>query len=148
MLDAARCSLSEAGDPPIEYVLADVRDTPIADASVVVLNYTLQFIPPADRLDLLRRVRSGLRPGGVLILSEKIRFRDPEFDGAMTAAHEAFKQANGYSALEISRKRAALERVLFPETLEVHRERLAAAGFRKSEVWFQCLNFASLLATV
>jgi tRNA (cmo5U34)-methyltransferase len=147
MLEAARQTVPLAGDPPIEFVLADVRDAAIADASVVVLNYTLQFVPLADRLDLLRRIRSGLRPGGVLILSEKIRFPDPEFDRAMTAAHEAFKQANGYSALEISRKRAALERVLVPETLDAHRERLAAAGFRASEVWFQCLNFASLLAT-
>lgn len=147
MLEAARQTVPLAGDPPIEFVLADVRDAAIADASVVVLNYTLQFVPPADRLDLLRRIRSGLRPSGVLILSEKIRFPDPGFDRAMTAAHEAFKQANGYSALEISRKRAALEQVLVPETLDAHRERLAAAGFRASEVWFQCLNFASLLAT-
>jgi len=147
MLEAARHSVPAAGEPPIEFVLADVRDAAIADASVVVLNYTLQFVPPADRLDLLRRIRSGLRPGGVLILSEKICFPDPALDGVMTAAHEAFKQANGYSALEISRKRAALERVLVPETLDAHRERLAAAGFRGSEVWFQCLNFASLLAT-
>ena len=147
MLDAARQAVPAVGDPPIEYVLADVRDASIADASVVVLNYTLQFVPPADRLGLLRRIRAGLRRGGVLILSEKICFPDPLFDATMTAAHEAFKRANGYSALEVSRKRAALERVLVPETFAAHRERLAVAGFRSSEVWFQCLNFASLLAT-
>ncbi len=147
MLEAARQAVPAAGDPPIEFVLADVRETPITDASVVVLNYTLQFVPPADRLALLQRIRAGLRPGGVLVLSEKIRFADPALDTAMTALHEAFKQANGYSVLEISRKRAALERVLVPETIEAHRERVSVAGFRKSAVWFQCLNFASLLAT-
>ena len=147
MLEAARRAVPATGDPPIEYVLGDVRATPITGASVVVLNYTLQFVPPTDRLGLLQRIRAGLRPGGVLLLSEKIRFIDPALDTAMTALHEAFKQANGYSVLEISRKRAALERVLVPETIEAHRERLAVAGFRESAVWFQCLNFASLLAT-
>ncbi len=148
MLEAARRSLREEGDPPIEFVLADVREAMLEGASVVVLNYTLQFVPPADRLVLLQRIRAGLRPGGALVLSEKITFADPAVARTMTALHEAFKQANGYSALEISRKRAALERVLIPETLDAHRERLAAAGFGSSEVWFQCLNFASLLATV
>jgi tRNA (cmo5U34)-methyltransferase len=146
MLAAARRHCPEAGDPPVEFVLGDVREAPIEDASVVVLNYTLQFVPPADRLVLLRRIRQGLRRGGVLILSEKIAFADAALDHAMQALHERFKQANGYSALEISRKRAALERVLVPETLEVHRERLAEAGFGASAVFFQCLNFASLLA--
>lgn len=147
MLDAARRRLAEGGDPPVRFVLADIRDAPIVDASVVVLNYTLQFVPPADRLQLLRRIRAGLRPGGVLVLSEKVRFGDPATDRAMVALHEAFKEANGYSALEVSRKRRALERVLIPESLDAHAERLRAAGFRSSEVWFQCLNFASLLAT-
>ena len=98
-------------------------------------------------MTLLQRIRAGLRPGGALVLSEKITFADPAVARTMTALHEAFKQANGYSVLEISRKRAALERVLVPETIEAHRERLSVAGFRKSVVWFQCLNFASLLAT-
>ena len=147
MLEAARAHCPEEGEPPVRFVLADVREATVADASLVVLNYTLQFVPPADRLALLRRLHGGLRPGGVLVLSEKIAFADPDVDRAMQAAHEAFKHANGYSAIEISRKRAALERVLVPESLEAHRARLAAAGFRSSVVWFQCLNFASLLAT-
>ena len=42
----------------------------------------------------------------------------------------------GYSELEISRKRAALEKVLVPETLVAHRARLGAAGFEPVEQWF------------
>jgi tRNA (cmo5U34)-methyltransferase len=112
----------------------------------VVLNFTLQFLPPGDRLPLLARIRDGLRAGGILILSEKIAGRDAAADGLLTEMHHAFKRANGYSELEISRKRSALEKVLVPETLDTHRQRLAAAGFARADLWFQCFNFVSLVA--
>jgi tRNA (cmo5U34)-methyltransferase len=117
----------------------------IHDASLTLLNFTLQFLPIQDRLPLLTKIAEGTLPGGVLVLSEKIRFEDADTQAEMTALHEAFKKANGYSNLEISRKRTALENVLIPETLEAHRERLREAGFQSSEVWFQCFNFVSLI---
>ncbi len=131
---------------PIELRCADIRDVEIEGASVVVLNYTLQFIAPAERVMLLARIYEGLLPGGVLILSEKVVFEDPAEQALMTALHLDFKRANGYSEMEISQKRSALEHVLIPDTLQAHHNRLAAAGFGMSSMWFQSLNFASLLA--
>ena len=40
----------------------------------------------------------------------------------------------------------ALENVLIPETLPTHRERLSKAGFSDCSTWFQCFNFASMIA--
>jgi tRNA (cmo5U34)-methyltransferase len=87
-----------------------------------------------------------MRTGGVLVLSEKIRFDDPHLQQLNTDLHHAFKRANGYSDLEIAQKRSALENVLMPETLAAHRERLQRVGFASVDVWFQCFNFASLVA--
>jgi tRNA (cmo5U34)-methyltransferase len=84
-------------------------------------------------------------PGGVLILSEKLAFEAQQQE-LFTGLHHAFKQANGYSELEISQKRAALEDVLLAESLQQHRRRLLGVGFDAVYCWFQCLNFASLLA--
>jgi len=151
-VDNARAMIQKArqlaaGRPEsIDWVCGDIRDTPIDDASVVVLNFTLQFLPTSERLALLRRVHDGLRPGGILILSEKIAGADADADELLVDMHHAFKQANGYSALEISRKRSALENVLIPETVAAHRERLEQAGFVRADVWFQCFNFMSLVA--
>ncbi len=64
----------------------------------------------------------------------------------MVDLHHDFKRHQGYSDLEISQKREALERVLLPETLDTHRTRLHEAGFASTDVWFQCFNFASLIA--
>lgn len=132
--------------PEIEWVCDDVRDFPIVDASVVVLNFTLQFLPREDRLTLLHRIHDSLRAGGILILSEKIAGRDEAADALLTEMHHAFKRANGYSDLEISRKRTALEKVLVPETLEAHEQRLLTAGFTRVDLWFQCFNFVSMVA--
>jgi tRNA (cmo5U34)-methyltransferase len=146
MIQHLTAALSDQHISQIHPLLGDIRDTEITDAKLTLLNFTLQFIPIADRLPLLTKIAAGTQPGGVLVLSEKIQFDDPAVQQELTALHEAFKKANGYSELEISRKRTALENVLIPETLATHRERLHAAGFTRSQVWFQCFNFASLLA--
>ena len=131
---------------PVEMVCADIQDIAIENASVVVLNFTLQFIPLAHRLALITRIYQGLKQGGVLILSEKMAFDDQVKQDFHTEAHHDFKRANGYSDLEISQKRTALERVMIPESLTCHKQRLQDAGFSMSEVWFQCFNFASMIA--
>lgn len=124
----------------------DILDTVIENASVVVLNFTLQFIPVAQRSQLITHIYDGLLPGGILILSEKVSFSDPALDALNIDLHHQFKKTNGYSDLEIAQKRTALENVLVPETLEQHRQRLQGSGFASCDVWFQCFNFASLIA--
>ncbi len=80
-----------------------------------------------------------------MVLSEKVTFEDPHLDALNIELHHQFKRANGYSDLEVARKRSALENVLLPETLNQHKQRIAGAGFNSCDVWFQCFNFASLL---
>ena len=132
--------------PPIVLHEADLETQPLAPSSVIAMNFTLQFVAPAARAALLARVAGSLVPGGALILSEKLAFADPVLDALHTEMYHAFKRANGYSALEVARKRAALEEVLVPDTLEAHERRLAEAGFARASVWFQCFNFVSLVA--
>lgn len=137
---------ADSNTASVDLVCAGLQDIEIENASVVVLNFTLQFIPVEQRLDILRAIYEGLRPGGILILSEKIRHQDERTDACMVELHHAFKRLKGYSDLEISQKRQALENVLLPETLDTHEGRLSEAGFSQIEPWFQCLNFVSLLA--
>jgi tRNA (cmo5U34)-methyltransferase len=128
-------------DSRVRFVLADVRDVEIDNASVVVMNYLLQFVELDERPALLTRIHDGMRSGGALIVSEKLA-GNSEFD----AVHADFKRANGYSELEVSQKRTALENVMSPDTLEMHTARLQAAGFEDVSVWFRCLNWVSLIA--
>lgn len=145
----ARCRSiidTDAHDTPVDLVCANLQDVRVNDASVVVLNFTLQFVPLGVRDRVLADIYQGLRPGGIMVLSEKVTFEDPHLDALNIELHHEFKRANGYSDLEIAGKRAALENVLVPETLSTHRARIGAAGFAACDVWFQCFNFASLIA--
>ncbi len=131
---------------PVDVIEGDILALDFKLASVIALNFTLQFIPPAQRLALLTRIHQALVPGGALILSEKLRFEDDQQHDLLTDLHIAFKRANGYSDLEIAQKRSAIENVMKPDSLEENRDRLLAAGFSKVVPWFQCLNFASMIA--
>ena len=137
---------TEPSPVPIELRCEDLTLTQIDNASVVALNFTLQFVSPKHRLNLLSRINDGMVDGGVLIISEKVIFEDPVVNDLNIKMYHAFKRANGYSDLEISQKRTALENVLVPDTVEQHQQRLATAGFRSASVWFQCFNFVSLIA--
>lgn len=137
---------NDASDIPVEIICDDIRNIEIIKASFVALNFTLQFITPDERLTILKRIFDGMNNNGVLLLSEKICFDNERDQQWMTDLHVAFKKANGYSDMEISQKRSALENVLIPETLAVHKKRLHEAGFEKVIVWYQCFNFISLLA--
>jgi len=136
----------ETAEPPVDVVCADIRQVAIERASVVVLNFTLQFIPLEDRAVLLSNIYQSMLPGGVLILSEKLRFDDARQQSLQVDMHQHYKKMQGYSDLEISQKRTALENVLLPEPFAVHQKRLLEAGFSSAEIWFQYFNFASMLA--
>ena len=147
MLERCRTVIdTDSHDLPVELVCADIGDISIEKASVVVLNFTLQFLPVAQRDALLQRIHNGLIEGGILVLSEKVLFADEHLNELNIELHHQFKRANGYSDLEIAQKRNALEDVLLPETLDTHRQRLTKAGFSSCDVWFQCFNFASMVA--
>ena len=147
MIESCRKNIgNEPGVAQVSFVCDDIQNVKIENASVVVLNFTLQFIAPELRLPVLQGIHDGLHPGGILILSEKLSFPDHDEQALLEDMHLAFKRANGYSELEISQKRSALEKVLLPETREQHLERLRQAGFAHSHVWFQSFNFASFIA--
>lgn len=131
---------------PVDVQLANMQDISYEQASIVVLNFTLQFLAKEQRFDLLKRICDGMIPGGALVLSEKIAFPDDEEQQLLTELHHGFKRSRGYSELEVAQKRSALENVLIPESLNDHRERLLKAGFHKVTLWFQCFNFVSILA--
>jgi len=130
----------------VQTLCQDIRDVAISNASVVVMNYTLQFIAPEERSAVMQTIYNGLLPGGVLILAEKVSDTSVAQEQLFQSLHADFKRAQGYSDIEISQKRSSLENVLVSESLQMHRQRLETVGFSQSAVWFHCYNFAALLA--
>ena len=133
-------------DEVIHTHVSNIQDITIVNASIALLNLTLQFIPIDQRSIVLQNIFNGLIKGGACILTEKIVMPDEQSESLFHELHTNFKSANDYSDLEISQKRKSLENVLIRETLDIHTIRLRSVGFSTIIPWFQCFNFVSLLA--
>lgn len=129
---------------PVDIIEGDACQVPIHKASVVMMYFTLQFIPAEQRDGLIARIAEGMVPGGVLLLAEKLAFEPDSTQQWLDTHHHDFKRSQGYSDLEIARKRQALENVLIPETRDDHHRRLKQAGFSEVIDWFQCFNFTAM----
>jgi len=134
------------GDTPVEIIEDNITNIHIENASMAVLNFTLQFITPDERQAILNTIAKGLNPGGILVLSEKILANDDVCNNLLIDLHHNFKRLNGYSELEIAQKRTALENIMKTDDIETHITRLKSAGFSHITPWFQCFNFFSLVA--
>jgi tRNA (cmo5U34)-methyltransferase len=147
MLDKLATILqTQPSDTDTQLLTNDICDIQITNASLVVLNFTLQFVPLARRSELISNIYKGLNPNGCLIISEKLHFEPESLNTLLTELHHQFKRDQGYSDLEISQKRDAIDKVLMPESLSIHIQRLKDCGFKSASPWFQCYNFGSLIA--
>jgi tRNA (cmo5U34)-methyltransferase len=147
MVERCRANIDrDHSQATVEILEQRLQDTIIEDASIVVINFTLQFIPDDERQALINSIAEGINEGGALIISEKVRFEDDSLQEAMTELHHAFKKYQGYSDLEVAQKRVSLENVLIPNSERQHIERLTMAGFESAQTFVRCFNFASFLA--
>ncbi|MFC0820151.1 carboxy-S-adenosyl-L-methionine synthase CmoA [Moraxella marmotae] len=147
MIDKAKTVMGEHYPThDIRFILGDVCKMDFWPCDIIIINLTLQFLPPEQRLALLKKCHDALASGGILILTEKTHLSDEQDDAWRVERYYDFKRANGYSELEISGKRNALENVLITDTIDVHHARLAQAGFERCLTWFMFLNFASIVA--
>ena len=135
-----------ARDNEIVFEQADINEFDRPGTGAFVLNYTLQFIRPVQRARLIKRLYDNLRPGGLLILSEKTILEDKRLNRIFIDIYHDFKREQGYSDLEIARKREALENILVPFSVEENKEMLVQAGFAPVTTFFQWFNFSSLIA--
>lgn len=147
MLDKARArAAGYTSKKQLHFEEGDINEMSFDGAGGVILNYSLQFVRPMLRQSFMEKVYSSLRPGGILIMSEKVISPDPQLNRSFIEFYLQFKRERGYSELEISRKREALENVLIPFTIDENRQLLGEAGFSGIETFFQWFNFVSFVA--
>jgi tRNA (cmo5U34)-methyltransferase len=148
MLEQCRAKLASQGlTDAIQLQGGDLDDgVEIRDASVVFLVLTLMFVRPLNREKLMRKIHSGLRENGCLLMVEKVLGNGSLINRLFIERYYAYKRRMGYSELEISQKREALENVLIPYRLQENRDLLLNAGFRQVDVFFKWYNFAGFVA--
>jgi len=135
-----------AANSNVVFEQADITNIERPGTGAFILNYTLQFIRPVLRPALIKRLFANLRPGGLLILSEKTILGDKRLNRNFIDIYHDFKREQGYSDLEIARKREAIENILIPFSVEENKDILNQAGFAPVTAFFQWFNFSSFVA--
>lgn len=148
MLNKAKQKVAESKTQRnFEFIVADLhREVPVQNASVVSMVLTLQFIRPLHRERIMRAIHDGMNEGGCLLLVEKITSEDPIFNRLFIEHYYDFKRRNGYTDIEIAKKREALENVLIPYRLEENIQLLQETGFKHAGVFFCWYNFCGIIA--
>ncbi len=148
MLKKAAEKIEESGtNRSIDLVTSDLhRGFTIENASVVTMLLTLQFVRPLFRERVMKTIFNGLKAHGCLLLIEKLTSEDTTFNRLFIDHYYDFKRRNGYSSIEISKKREALENVLIPYRLEENIQLLKEVGFKSTEVFFRWYNFCGIVA--
>jgi len=145
MLEQARRKC-EAYKTNIEVEYADILEYDYKNADVFVSNYTLQFIRPLVREELVKKIATSLKKEGIFIFSEKVISHHAKLNKDLIECYYDFKKEQGYSEYEIMQKREALENVLVPYSEEENIQMAKNAGFSHCEVVFRWANFATFIA--
>ncbi|MCP3899596.1 MAG: carboxy-S-adenosyl-L-methionine synthase CmoA [Desulfobacteraceae bacterium] len=146
MIEKYRARLKEVKTESVNLTCNYIENIQISNASVVIINLTMQFLDMEKRAELVKNIYNGLVKGGILLLTEKVDQDDETFKSLHQDFYKEFKLENGYSELEISQKRDALEKVLVPETIADHEKRIEQAGFNNFDIFLKWFNFASMIA--
>jgi len=148
MLEKCREKLGSLDLPhPVDLAEVDFNEgVRIENASVATMILTLMFVRPLNREKVVADIYAGLDEGGCLLLVEKVLCEKPELNRLFIDRYYAYKRRMGYSELEISQKREALENVLIPYTALENRAMLLRNGFREVDMFFRCWNFAAYVA--
>lgn len=134
------------GKNQLQFITGDIRDKLPEKFDIAISAYTLQFINPQERLKLLQQIYSSLPPKGAFLFCEKVIEKDQSLTSLFQEMHHEFKRKNGYSELEISQKRDAIEDILVPLSDEKNKEMVKKAGFQTVSLYLKMINFASYLA--
>lgn len=145
MIDKARVKLKEKS-LNVQFECGDACEIALGRPSVVIANYTLQFLSVEKRRGLINKIYHSLLPGGLFFLTEKVASNHASFHKTAISIHENFKKNEGYSRTEIERKKEALDNVLIPLTYQEQIRMLESAGFEQADAVLKWNNFTSIVA--
>jgi len=145
MLDQARKKIDAYG-ANVEVINADILKFKYEKANVFISNYTLQFIRPLVREELIKKIFLSLEKDGLFIFSEKVISHHSKLNKDLIECYYNFKKEQGYSEYEIMQKREALENVLVPYSEDENIKMALSCGFSHCEVVFRWANFATFIA--
>lgn len=130
----------------VELVVDDIFSYPYEKSNFIVSYYTIQFMPPHIRQEVINKIYNSLNWGGGAVIFEKVRSCDARFQDMMQALYTDYKLEQGYTAQEIIAKAKSLKGVLEPFSTQGNLDLLKRAGFVDITTVFKYVCFEGFLA--
>ncbi len=127
MIGEARKRLGSRGNIRLE--VGDINVWEYEPCDLICACYTIQFVPPRHRQQLIDNLYRTLNWGGAFFFFEKVRAPDARFQDICTGIYTDFKLERGFSAEEIVNKSRSLKGVLEPFSTQGNLDLLHRAGF-------------------
>ena len=144
MLEEAKKKCTE--DKRIRFELSEITEFPLEKCDLILSYYTIQFVHPKFRQEIISRIYESLNWGGAFILFEKVRAPDARFQDIMTGLYTDYKIDQGYSSEEIVSKSRSLKGILEPFSTNGNYEMLERAGFKDYMTIMKYVSFEGILA--
>ncbi|HEY5590673.1 MAG TPA: methyltransferase [Paludibacter sp.] len=125
---------------------SDITDenTTFPNASLILMVFTLQFLPITKKQGVLKRIYDSLLPGGGFIICEKTINESGKLQDIFTFSYYDFKEQN-FTKDQILSKQYDLRFIMKNNTDEEITNMIKSVGFKYIEPFFQSLQFKGYL---
>jgi len=128
------------------FKYGDITEFKYNKSNLITSFYTIQFIHPSVRAELIKNIYESLNWGGGFFLFEKTRASDARYQDLITTSYFEYKQKNGFQNDQIFNKYMSLSGVLEPFSDNGNLQILQAGGFSDIEIIFKYAPFTGYLA--
>ena len=129
-----------------EFEFQDIRSYEFYNCSLVTSLFTLQFMPPKDREEVIKNIYNGLNEGGAFIFAEKTVADTGRFQDMFTFTYYDYKRQS-FTEKDIMDKEVTLRNMLKPNTWGELEDMLRNAGFRNVQPFWRNFLFVGAIAT-
>jgi tRNA (cmo5U34)-methyltransferase len=150
-IDTEKSMIAEAknqtsGLKNVSLEIADVNLYDFEKSDFIVSYYTIQFIQPKLRQQLINKIFESLNWSGAFVWFEKIRGNDARFQDIMTTLYNDYKLEQKFNSDEIISKTRSLKGVLEPFSTQGNLDLLKRAGFVDIQIVMNYICFQGFLA--
>ncbi|MFA5880546.1 MAG: methyltransferase domain-containing protein [Candidatus Margulisiibacteriota bacterium] len=129
----------------VEIITNNLLNLNFEKSNLFVAYYTIQFIEPKQRINLIKNIYNALNKGGAFIWFEKTMFNNAIVQKINYDLLTDFKLNKGFTPEEITAKNKSLQGILQPFSTKENFKLLHASGFKVTDTIFKSNFFEGYL---
>ena len=137
---------NQSKDSRINFINDSVQNIELPKSNLIVSYYTMQFVSPSIRQQMIKKIYDSLDWGGGFLIFEKVRASDARFQDYASQIYNEFKIDNEFSENEIINKSRSLKGVMEPFSSHANIDLMKRAGFEDIQSIFKWVCFEGFLA--